>query len=686
MVRIRSSWLFVPALVLAHTVETHVQAADAKAPKIWRAIDVAGMDLSRKPWEDFYQFANGKWIAGADIPADRPSVYAFTLLQDRNQEILRKILEEAASANDAPKDSIRGKVGAFYRSGMDEAAIEAAGAHPLQDEFDRVAALKDPRDLLPELARLHTYHVSAAFHFGSAPDAKDSRRMIATFEQGGLSLPDRDYYLKQDDKMKSLRIAYVAHVQKVFELLGDQPEVAARQAQTVLQFETRLAKASRARVDLRDPHLNYHLMSVADFEQETPGVSWKPYFQGLDLGSLPELTVGQPAFLKEVGAMIAEAPLDDWKTYLRWHWIDTYADSLSSAFVTEDFHFHGTVLNGIPRNRPRWERVVRATDQKLGEALGQLYVAKAFPPEAKARAEALVNNVKETLRERLASLDWMSPQTRKQALAKLDAIGVKIGYPNKWRDYSSLKMDRPIYVQNVMEANAFLTRDRLDKIGKPVDRDKWGMTPPTVNAYYNPSLNEIVFPAGILQPPFFDAQADDAVNYGAIGMVISHELTHGFDDQGRKYDAAGNLRDWWLPQDEQKYKERAAQIARQYSGYVVVDDLTINGQLTLGENIADLGGLKLAYLALQKTLRGKPAPAKIDGYTPDQRFFLSFAQIWRGLMRPEALRLQVQTNPHSPPRFRVLGPLYNMPEFFKAFDVSPEQARGRLNPTPVSIW
>jgi putative endopeptidase len=439
-------------------------------------------------------------------------------------------------------------------------------------------------------------------------------------------------------------------------------------------------------VALRDPHRNYHLLKAAEVDMETPGVSWKPYFEALGLKDLKELNVGQPEFLKEVGRHVKEAPLDDWKTYLRWHLLNAYADKLSSPFVKEDFHFKQTVLNGVPRNRPRWERVVATTDRLLGEALGQLYVAKEFPPEAKARALALVKNVKQTLRERLAQLDWMSPQTRQQALKKLDAISVKIGHPDKWRDYSGLKVDGDIYVKNVMAANVFLTRYNLAKIGKPTDRDEWHMSPPTVNAYYNPNLNEIVFPAGILQPPFFDPKADDAVNYGGIGMVIGHELTHGFDDQGRKYDGAGNLREWWLPEDETRYKERAAKIASQYGDYTAVDDLKINGQLTLGENIADLGGLKIAYVALQKALKEKPAPKKIDGYTPEQRFFLAYGQIWRGKMRPEALRLMVKINPHSPARFRVLGPLYNMPEFFKAFDVRPEDARGRLNPKPVSIW
>jgi putative endopeptidase len=452
----------------------------------------------------------------------------------------------------------------------------------------------------------------------------------------------------------------------------------------VIDFETRLAKASRARVDLRDPHLNYHLMSVAEMDNAS-GVAWAPYFHGLGLDKPGEVNVGQPDFLKEVGKMVKDVPLDDWKTYLRWHLLNAYAGKLSSPFVKENFHFNGTVLHGTPSNRPRWQRIVSDTDHLLGEALGQLYVAEAFPPEAKAKAEALVKNIRATLRERLETLDWMSPETRKEAVRKLDAMQVKIGYPSKWRDYSGLKVSHDLYAQNVMEANRFLTRFDLNKIGKPVDRTEWDMTPPTVNAYYNPNLNEIVFPAGILQPPFFDPEADNAVNYGAIGMVIGHELTHGFDDQGRKFDASGNLRDWWLPQDERTYKERVAELAKQYSGYVALDGVTLDGQLTLGENIADLGGLRIAYAALEKTLGDKP-PQKIDGFTPEQRYFLSYAQIWRGLMRPEALRLYVQTNPHSPARFRVLGPIFNMPEFFKAFDVTAEQAKGHVNPKPVHIW
>ncbi|HEX5271402.1 MAG TPA: M13 family metallopeptidase [Gemmataceae bacterium] len=683
--RLRKTLLPTALLLVTLVPLTLAEEPAPKAPRLWHAIDVAGMDTSKKPWQDFYQFANGKWIAQTEIPADRPSVYVFTLLNDANQAKLRAILEAAAKDAGAPKDSIKGKVGAFYRSGMDEATIEAAGVKPLQAELDRIAALKDSDGILPELAALHLLRVPAGFLFGSTVDSKDSRRNIAELFQGGLSLPDRDYYLKDDDKSKATRAAYLVHLGKMFGLLGEKPDEAGRHARTVLDFETRLAKASRARVDLRDPHLNYHLVSVAEMEKETAGVSWKPYFQALGLADLAELNVGQPGFLKEVGRLVKEAPPDDWKTYLRWHLLSAYADRLSSPFVTEDFHFHGTVLNGVPKNRPRWQRVTADADHLLGEALGQLYVAEAFPPEAKEKALALVKNVRATLRERLATLDWMSPRTREQALKKLDAMAVKIGYPDKWRDYSGLGVSHDVYARNVMEANTFLVRFDLAKIGKPVDRGEWDMTPPTVNAYYQPNRNEIVFPAGILQPPFFDPKADDAVNYGAIGMVIGHELTHGFDDQGRKYDADGNLRDWWLPQDERAYKERAAELAKQYSGYVAVDNLTVNGQLTLGENIADLGGLRIAYLALQKARAGKPAE-KIDGFTPEQRFFLSFAQVWRGMMRPEALRVMVMTNPHSPAKFRVEGPLFNMPEFVKAFGVTPEEAKGHVNPKPVNIW
>ncbi len=662
-------------------------AAGALAPAAdpHHGIELTGMDPSVKPADDFYEYANGKWLTATVIPPDRPLVAIFTQLQDRNREILHQILEETTRQALTAKDTIPGKVGTFYRSGMDEARIESAGAKPLREELDRIAGIKTLADLLPALARLHGQGVAAAFHFGPHPDLKNSRLMIGALGQGGLGLPDRDYYLKTDPKTEAIRTAYRTHIEKMLTLLGETPEQAAAHAKAVLDLETRLAKASKSRVELRDPKANYHPMKPKQLVAAAPGLGWPRFFQDLGVGEQPDLNVGQPTFFRELGKLASAVSLDTWKAYLRWHLLNHYADKLSKAFVNEDFHFKGTVLTGVPQMRPRWERVLEATDQLLGEALGQLYVARAFPPEAKAKADVLVQNVKAALRDRLANLDWMSPETRREALRKLDAIAVKIGYPAKWRDYSGLKLTDDVYARNVLRAEAFRQRQELDKIGKPVDRGEWRMTPPTVNAYYNPSRNEIVFPAGILQPPFFDLQADDAVNYGGIGMVIGHELTHGFDDSGRQFDADGNLRDWWTPQDEKIYKERAARIARQYDGYVLLDGLHVNGKLTLGENIADLGGLKIAYLAYQKSLQGKPAP-EIDGFTGPQRYFLAFAQIWRYKIRPEAARVRLTTDPHAPPRFRVLGPLYNTPEFFQAFNVSPEQTRAKLNPDPVQIW
>ena len=670
-------------LLSAQLYGAQAQDASRKVPRLWRGIDVAGMDLTRKPWEDFYQYANGKWIAQADIPSDRPALYVFTLLSDRNREILKGILEEAAKDKDATADSLRGMVGTFYRGGMAEARREAAGAKS-RCKRNSTASLRfeRPATCCPRSPGCIRSTPLPAFTSTRRRTPRTADGPSANCPRGDSACPTASITSRRTRERSPSAPAYLTHVGKMFALLGDSPDEAARNAKNVLDFETRLAKVSRTRVELRDPHRNYHLMSLSELAKETPAIT-KAYFPALRIDALREVNLAQPAFFQEVDRMVQEVPVDNWKTYLRWHLLNAYTLTLSSAFVAEDFHFTGTVLSGIPRNKPRWERVVEVTDRNLGEVLGQLYVAKAFPPEVKAKAEALVQNVKATLRERLASLDWMQPATRAEALRKLDAITVKIGYPTKWRDYSGLKIAGD-YTRDVMAARVFQTRHDWGKIGKPTDRTEWEMTPPTVNAYYNPNLNEIVFPAGILQPPFFDAQADDALNYGAIGMVIGHELTHGFDDQGRKFDAAGNLRDWWQPEDERIYKERAALLSQQYAGYVAVDDLHVNGELTLGENIADLGGLKIAYLAAQKTLRGK-MPTKIDGFTPQQRFFLSYAQAHGArLMRPEALRLMVKTNPHSPPRFRVLGPLVNMPEFFQAF--GPENGRGQLNARPVEIW
>jgi len=625
------------------------------------------MDPSAEPCKDFFQYANGTWVTKNPIPADRSSYSSFSEVFDRNLNILHQILEDASKDKAASEWSVVGKVGAFYKSGMDTAKIEAERAKPLEEELARIDQIKDTLGMQEAIARYHQFGVFPAFQLQAIQDFKESTEIIGMVYQGGLGMPDRDYYVSDDQKMKAIRKEYVAHIAKMFQLLGEKKSLAEMEATKVMDFETQLAKRSMTQVEQRDPNAIYHKMTVADMDALTPSWPWPRYFTKVGLSNPGSINVAQLEFLKEVGRMVADHPLDDWKAYLRWQLIHATAGRLSSDFVAEDFHFNETVVRGTKELKPRWKRVVETTDQRLGEALGQLFVETAFSAEAKKRALDLVTNVKAALRDRIQSLDWMGDETKKQALRKLDAIRVKVGYPDKWRDYSGLMVDRNSYVLNVMQADAFEFQRNLNKIGNPVNRDEWQMTPPTVNAYYDWSFNDINFPAGILQPPFFDGNADDASNYGGIGMVIGHELTHGFDDQGRQFDAEGNLKNWWTAEDEKRFNERAAMVDSQYSGYVAIDNLHVNGKLTLGENIADIGGLKIAYLALKKSMEGNPPAEKIDGFTPEQRFFLSFAQIWHGQERPEQIRLRVTTNPHSPNRFRVLGPLADTPEFSSAF-------------------
>jgi putative endopeptidase len=651
-----------------------------------RGVALAYMDTSAKPCQDFYQYATGRWLANNPIPPDRSSWGAGSELYEKNQVVLHDILEAAAKDKSAAAGSSARKVGDFYRLGMDEAKIEAEGAKPLAAEFARIAALKDTAALQAELARLHRMAIFPAFSSGAYQDFKDSTRIITWLYQDGLGLPDRDYYFKDDERSKMLRTAYVAHVQKMFELLGDKPEQAAAQAKTVMNFETRLAKVSMNALEQRDSEALYHKLDLAALDKLAPNVAWTRYFAALGLNNPGDINVGQPKLLEEIGVMMTNVPLADWQTYLRWQLAHATAPYLSSAFVNEHFNFYGKTLGGQKELRPRWKRVLAATDELLGEALGQLYVAKNFSPEAKTRAQTMIANLKAALRDRITALDWIGDDTRKQALRKLDAIAVKVGYPDKWRDYSALKIDRPSYVENVLQAREFEFQRNLNKIGRPVDRTEWSMTPPTVDAYYNPNFNEIVFPAGILQPPLFDPNADDAVNYGGIGSVIGHELTHGFDDEGHKFDADGNLKGWWTEADEKNYAARAAIVETQYGEYVGVEDVRLNGKLTLGENIADIGGTRIAFHALQKALAAAPRPANIDGFTPEQRFFLAYAQDWRRNTRPEQLRLMLQTDPHSPPRFRVLGVVANMPEFAQAFNCQAGDPLVRPANAQAHIW
>jgi putative endopeptidase len=646
-------------------------------------VDPQNFDPTVKPQDDFYHYANGGWMKANPIPPAYANWGAFNEVDERNKAGLRAILERAAQA--AKPDFIEKLVGDFYASGMDETAIDAAGLTPLQPEFARIAALNNASQLPAELARLHLLGVSGGFWFSSEADPGDSTMTIAGAGQGGLTLPDRDYYTRTDDSSKKLRGQYTDYVAKMFELAGDAPAAASAEAEAVLKLETALAQAAKTHADLRDPIANYHKLPLADLQKLTPHFDWQAYVAALGIATPDEVDAGQPAFLQAFDEHIAATSLDDWKTYLRWHLLNSVAGVVSAPFVNESFDFFGRTLTGAQELRERWKRVLAVVDNQAGEALGQLYVAAYFPPDAKARALAMIGNIRAALRDRLGTLDWMDAPTRAAALKKLDALDVKIGYPNTWIDYSSLVMDRGPYVLNVLRAHEFNARRQLAKIGHPVDRQEWGMSPPTVNAYYDASLNEIVFPAGILQPPFFDPAADDADNYGAIGAVMGHEMTHGYDDQGRQYDGAGDLHEWWSPASAANFKERAAAIIKQFDGYVVLDGLHVNGTVTQGENIADLGGLKLAYAALQKALMGKPAPL-VGGFTPAQRFFLSFATIWRTNQRPESLREQVLTNEHSPDQFRVNGPLSNLPEFWAAFNVPEGAPMRRPEADRVNIW
>jgi predicted metalloendopeptidase len=577
------------------------------------------------------------------------------------------------------------KIGEFYLTCTDEARREAEGAKPLLPELARIEKVDSPQALQAQIAHLHAMGVPALFGFGSLPDLKNSSMVIGFAGQGGLSLPNRDYYTKTDEKSKQLREEFARHVARMFELVGDAPERAAAGAQTVLAIQTRLAENSRTPVELRDPTKQYNKMGAEQLKTLTPAFDWQAYFRGVGAPA-GEINVAHPEFFQAVDKMLGEVPLADWKTYLRWQLINAAAPALSSKFEDESFNFFGKTLQGRKEQYPRWRRCVAATDSALGEALGEVYVRRAFTPQSKARMQTMVNNLTAAFRERLMKLDWMSDETRKQALAKLDAFKQKIGYPDKWIDYSTLEISRDSYAQNSLRASAFAQRRSLSKIGKPVDRAEWGMTPPTVNAYYNSLLNEIAFPAGILQAPFFNPEADDAINYGAIGAVIGHEITHGFDDQGANFDLQGNLKDWWTPDDKKKFNEKAECIVNQFAAYEVEPGLKMTGKLVSGESIADLGGLQVAYDAFLKSLEGKPRPKDIDGFTPEQRFFMGWAQVWASKYTPEITRLITQSDPHPISRFRVNGPLSNMPEFAAAFQCKADDPMVRPEKDRCKIW
>ena len=680
--RVLIAAILLSAMSLAQTAGEQGKNS-AENPKQVPSFEASALDKSVDPCVDFYQYSCGGWLKSNPIPPDQASWGRFNELAERNRAELRGILENAAKATN--RDPNGQKIGDYYASCMDEDAINRKGNAVLKPEFDRIEAIKSKSELPGLLAELHRQGIDVLFSFGSGPDFKNAKQVIAEADQGGLSLPERDYYLRDDAKSVELRKQFVAHVTNMFKLLGDSPEKSAAEAQTVMNIETALAKASMPVTERRDPEKLYHKVSEQQWQALTPSLQWNRYLTDLGAPSFTSLNVVVPDFFKALETELKSISLDDLKTYMRWHFVHSQAEFLPRPFVDENFSFFGRTLTGAKELRPRWKRCVSSVDGDLGEALGKEFVDKYFPPEAKARTLAMVKQVEDALRRDIQGLDWMTETTKKQALIKLDAIQNKIGYPNKWRDYSTLKIVRGDALGNSLRANAFEVHRQLNKIGKPLDKQEWGMTPPTVNAYYNPFQNNINFPAGILQPPFYDFKADDALNFGGIGAVIGHELTHGFDDEGRQFDAQGNLHDWWTPQDAKAFEQRAQCVVDEYSSFVAVDDVHLNGKLTLGENTADNGGLRIALMALLAGMnQDAHVPAKLDDYTPEQRLFLGWGQIWCQNQTPQIERMLALTNEHSPGKYRVNGVVSNMPEFEKAWGCKAGQPMVRQN--ACRVW
>ncbi|HET7206859.1 MAG TPA: M13 family metallopeptidase [Terriglobales bacterium] len=673
-------------IIFLFSLISFAQTSSSSSSSASSAFSIDNIDKTADPCTDFYQYACGNWMKTAEIPADQPEWASFIELYERNLVTLRGILEKAATGG-ASRNAIDQKIGDYYGACMDEKAVDAAGLEPLKPELDRVAAVADKTSLIDSLARLHLLGANALFNFYSNSDLHNAGMVIAYIDQGGLSLPDRNYYIKDDDpKMAEMRKRLVEYATQVFTLAGQAPAEAADSAQTVLRIETALAKASMDRTLRRDPKNRDHKMSRDAAIGLAPNFYLARYFQDVDAPAFSELNVANPEFFKQVNGVIQAESLDALKTYAQWHLLNAAAPWLSKPYVDANFKFQ-QALTGQAEIQARWKRCVDATDNALGEALGQRYVEETFGPDGKQRMLKMVDALEKALDQDIQTLPWMTEATKKQAKVKLQAIRNKIGYPDVWRDYSKVSVQPGDLMGNFLRANEFESRRQIAKISRPLDRNEWGMTPPTVNAYYNGSRNEIVFPAGILQPPFFDKKMDDAVNFGGIGLVIGHELTHGFDDQGRKYDPQGNLRDWWTDQDGKEFEKRAGCVANEYGNFIAVDDLKLNGKLTLGENTADNGGARVALMALLNTLAADNAgkdPAKIDGYTPEQRYFLGFGRVWCEKRRPEFSRMLVNVDPHSPGKYRVNGVVQNMPEFQKAWGC--KAAQPMVSENACRVW
>ncbi|MGO9968439.1 MAG: M13 family metallopeptidase [Bryobacteraceae bacterium] len=655
--------------------------APTPAPPSPLEFGVANMDTSADPCVDFYQYACGTWLKKNPAPPDQARWGRFSELEERNRDVLHQILEEAAKPLPS-RDSVTRQIGDYFAACMDEKAIDARGLKPIESEMARIRGLKNKSALAGEIAHLHGIGVGALFSFGSGQDFKDSDQVIAQADQGGLGMPDRDYYFKQDAKSIELRAKYVEHVGRMFELLGEPAAQAKADADTVMTIETAIAKGSLDLVSRRDPSKVYHKLGMAGVQALSPLFGWKEYLRASGSPEFQSINVASPDFFKAVNSAIRDFTLAQWKTYLTWQLVHSVARLLPTPFVQENFNYFGKTLSGTETLRPRWKRCVDYTDAELGEALGRKFVEKTFGEEGKARTLKMVAALEKAQGQDIDGLTWMTGPTKQKALEKLHAIANKIGYPDKWRDYSSVVIQLDDPAGNNFRADNFEFHRELNKIGKPVDRAEWEMTPPTVNAYYDALMNNINFPAGILQPPFFDNREDDAVNFGGIGMVIGHELTHGFDDQGRQFDPQGNLKDWWTPEDGKEFDSRVACIDQEYSKFEVAPGAHVNGKLTLGENTADNGGLRIALMALLNTIGD--GRKKVDGFTPEQRLFLSFGQVWCENARPEILRMQVQTDPHSPAQFRVNGVVQNMPEFQKAFSCKADQPM--ISPNACHVW
>ncbi|KQB99352.1 M13 family metallopeptidase [Pedobacter sp. Hv1] len=646
-------------------------------------LDTAGMDTSVNPGDNFFMYANGKWMKNTVIPDDQSGWGSFYTLYEDNLKKLKGIVEEAEKEN-AAKGSIKQKVGDYYASGMDTVTIEKLGAEPLKPVLAKIDAAKDYKELVSLLAELSKTDEAGLLGMGVGADEKNSTKNIASFYQSGLSLPEKDYYFKTDSTTKVARAGFVTYAAKLFNLTGVDAATATKNANDILALETEIAKSHRSPEELRDPQKNYNKMSVAQLEQLAPNLGVAALFATMKVKT-DSVNVGQPTYFKALSTLLASQPIAVWKTKFKYDYMARNAGFLSKSFVDASFNFN-KIFNGQKKQSERWKKLINGIDGNLGDLLGQLYVEKYFTPEAKKRMDELVNNLQKVFATRIAKLDWMSAETKTKATEKLNIFLKKIGYTTKWKNFDDVTISKGDYLGNARNARMHGYNEMIGKIGKPVDKTEWVMTPPTVNAYYNPTFNEIVFPAGILQFPFFDANADDAINYGAIGAVIGHEMTHGFDDQGRQYDAAGNMKDWWTKADADQFKTKADKVAAMYSGFTLLDNQHVNGNLTLGENLADIGGLAIAYDAFKLTEQGKEAAKKIDGFTPDQRFFLAFAQVWRIKDRDENMRVRIKTDPHSPEMFRVNGPVYSMEAFYKAFNV-PATAKMYIAPANrLGVW